>query len=68
VDKSKRVYTCTDKSCSPDITNGQAIYWCNKCKDSTEHEHKRTKLKDHFLAKEDGDEENTGKRFLDEAL
>jgi hypothetical protein len=40
---SKRVYTC--KECSPNLGDGDAIYWCKKCHDKTEHEHKREKLK-----------------------
>jgi predicted amidophosphoribosyltransferase len=43
LDLSKRVYTC--KECSLDASQGDMIYWCNKCKESTEHEHKRSKLK-----------------------
>ena len=40
---SKRVFTC--EKCSENINLGDAIYWCKKCYESTEHEHKRTKLK-----------------------
>jgi len=43
IDLSKRVYICQE--CSPNPEAGDIIYWCNKCKDSTEHEHKRTKFK-----------------------
>jgi hypothetical protein len=43
IDLNKRVYTC--KQCSPDPSKGQVTYWCKSCKDSTEHEHKRGKLK-----------------------
>jgi len=31
--------------CSPDIGNGDAIYWCKKCKESVEHEHKRERFR-----------------------
>jgi len=44
IDVSKRVYTCIDRRCSPNPSAGEAIYWCRKCKDSTEHEHKREKV------------------------
>lgn len=27
------------------MTLGDAVYWCKKCFENTEHEHKRTKLK-----------------------
>ena len=40
---NKRVYVC--KKCSPDFENGNIVYWCNKCKESTEHEHTREKYK-----------------------
>lgn len=43
IDLSKRVYYC--KECSPNPEAGDMVYWCNKCKESTEHEHKRSKLK-----------------------
>ena len=43
IDLSKRVYIC--KECSPDIKAGNIVYWCQKCKESTYHEHKRSKFK-----------------------
>lgn len=43
IDLSKRVYYCKDCSTNPDA--GDMVYWCNKCKESTEHEHKLSKLK-----------------------
>lgn len=43
LDMSKRVFIC--KECSPDPENGDAIYWCLKCKDSSDHEHKLEKFK-----------------------
>ena len=43
IDLNKRVYIC--KECSPNLDQGDAIYWCQKCKESTEHEHKREKYK-----------------------
>jgi len=36
------VYYCS--TCS-DLESGDAIYWCKSCKESTEHDHKRSKLK-----------------------
>lgn len=45
IDVNKRVYTCLNKSCSKDPANGEAIYWCKKCKEETEHEHKRERVK-----------------------
>ena len=42
IDLSKRVYIC--KTCSPDADEGDAMYWCKKCKESTEHEHPRVKF------------------------
>lgn len=45
IDVTKRVYTCNDKQCSKDPTGGDAVYWCKKCKESTEHEHKREKVR-----------------------
>lgn len=43
IDVNKRVFIC--KECSPDIDAGDAVYWCKKCKESTEHEHKREKYR-----------------------
>lgn len=43
IDSSKRVYVC--KECSGDVESGDIVYWCAKCKEETEHEHKRTKYK-----------------------
>lgn len=45
IDVTKRVYTCTHKQCSPDQTAGEAIYWCKGCKETTEHEHKRERVR-----------------------
>jgi hypothetical protein len=43
IDTNKRAYIC--KQCSPDIEAGNIVYWCNKCKESTDHEHTREKYK-----------------------
>lgn len=43
IELSKRVFTC--EKCSTSVNTGDAVYWCKKCFESTEHEHKRTKLK-----------------------
>ena len=45
IDVNKRVYICLDKKCSPDVASGDVTYWCKSCKEETEHEHKRSKLK-----------------------
>ena len=37
------MFTC--EPCSQNVTLGDAVYWCKKCYETTEHEHKRTKLK-----------------------
>jgi hypothetical protein len=53
IDLSKRVYTCssyTDKQ----IQEGDAIYWCKDCKETTEHDFKRIKLRGHLLPNEQG--------------
>jgi hypothetical protein len=42
-DTNKRVYIC--QKCSPNIDEGDALYWCKKCNDETEHEHQREKFK-----------------------
>ena len=63
LDLSKRIFVC--ETCSPDLKEGDALLWCRKCHESTEHEHKRTKLKP------PSDEQNTGEvaeetqRYLD---
>lgn len=44
IEVSKRVYTCLDKKCSPNPSAGEAIYWCKKCKETTDHEHKRERI------------------------
>ena len=44
IDVSKRVYTCLNKKCSPNPSAGEAIYWCKRCKEETEHEHKRDRV------------------------
>jgi hypothetical protein len=43
IDLSKRVFVC--RECSPNIEEGDALYWCKKCYESTQHDHKREKLK-----------------------
>lgn len=43
LDLSKRVFTCHD--CTENFDQGQAKYWCLKCKETTKHEHKLSKLK-----------------------
>ena len=43
INVNKRVYIC--KECSPDMEAGDIMYWCQKCKEETEHEHKRRKFK-----------------------
>ena len=40
---NKRVYYC--KECSEDLDAGDVVYWCKRCKETTEHEHKRSKLR-----------------------
>ncbi len=40
---SKRIFVC--ETCSVDVKAGDAMLWCKKCHEETEHEHKRTKLK-----------------------
>ncbi len=42
---NKRVYYCKEPECSPDIEGGNIMYWCQKCKEETDHEHKRSKFK-----------------------
>jgi len=42
-DLSKRVFIC--ETCSENVKEGDALYWCKKCCESTDHEHKRTKFK-----------------------
>jgi hypothetical protein len=50
---NKRVYIC--RECSPDIAAGDAIYWCQKCKENSEHEHKRSKFKGLLNNEEEGE-------------
>ena len=67
IDLSKRVYYC--KECSKDPSAGDMIYWCNKCKEATEHEHKRSKLKTVAGApKEEDDEKAEKQNQLDDLL
>ena len=40
IDLSKRVYVC-----SKSVEDGDPIYWCKKCYETTEHEYKRTKMR-----------------------
>lgn len=55
IELSKRVFTC--ETCSTDPESGDAVYWCKKCFETTEHEHKRIRHKGQAEAKEkDGDE------------
>lgn len=57
LDLSKRIYV-EDKS-AEEIDAGDALYWCKKCYESTEHDHKRIRLKPGFnekTAPADGDE------------
>ena len=56
LDTNKRVFICKDKACSPDIENGDAIYWCKKCCESSEHEHKREKWKGNVIQEDEGDD------------
>lgn len=60
IEKSKRVYYCQE--CSPNVEQGDAVYWCKRCYETTEHEHKRTKLR-HFSEDQEGHEE--GRKLLD---
>ena len=45
IDVTKRVYTCVNQECSPDPSNGDAVYWCKDCKKSTDHSHRRGKVR-----------------------
>lgn len=45
LDINKRVYICEHKKCSPSPQEGNATYWCKTCKETTEHDHPRTKVK-----------------------
>ena len=69
IDLSKRVYYC--KELSPNPEAGDAVYWCNKCKES-ETEHKLSKLKSMPGAPKevnDGeDDSNTKEAYLDKLL
>ena len=70
INVNKRVYYC--KECSPDIEAGQITYWCQKCKEETEHEHKRHKFKGIpglTGAEKEGESENKeGSKYLDNLL
>ena len=44
IDINKRVYTCLKIKCSPNPSGGDAIYWCKRCKEDNEHEHKRERV------------------------
>lgn len=48
LDISKSVYYC--KKSSPDIAEGKGLFWCKQCYESTEHEHKRVKVKNNDIA------------------
>jgi len=61
IDVSKRVFFC--ETCSPDIKAGDALFWCRKCCESTEHEHKRIKMKGTNLPGLNPEEETT--KYLD---
>jgi len=65
LDVNKRVYIC--RECSTDPEAGDAVYWCKKCKESTEHEHKREKYKGHVLP-EDNTKANPKEKYLDNLL
>lgn len=43
---------------------GNIVYWCQNCKDATEHEHKRSKFKGFAEMTQDGDQ----KKLLDNML
>jgi len=45
IDLNKRVYISEESLRNGDVESGDALYWCKKCKDSTEHEHKRVRFK-----------------------
>lgn len=60
---SKRVYVC--ETCSENIAEGDAIYWCKKCQETTEHEHKRTKLKAGTGEKSSVQPEDEAQHYLD---
>ena len=61
---SKRIFVC--ETCSDDISAGDALLWCKKCHEETEHEHKRTKLKPgHNETKTDEVEGQETTRYLD---
>jgi len=65
IDLSKRVFVC--ETCSDDIDSGDALLWCKQCYETTEHEHKRTKLKPGQNEKKNSKTDNSGdtQRFLD---
>ena len=60
---SKRIYVC--ETCSLNIAEGDAKYWCKKCQETTEHEHKRTKLKAGTGEKSSAQPEEEAQRYLD---
>lgn len=43
IDVNKRVFYC--KECSGSLKEGDVVYWCKSCQETTEHEHKRSKLR-----------------------
>ena len=67
LDLSKRVFVC--KQCSPNLEEGDALYWCKKCYEKTQHEHKREKLKggegNPFAKNKGKDATEEKSRFLD---
>jgi hypothetical protein len=65
LDANKRVYICHE--CSPDPEAGDAVYWCKKCKESTEHEHKRERYKGHAPTTE-GEKSSKKEKYLDSLL
>ena len=66
IDLSKRVYVCETYT-DEEIKQGDALYWCKDCKDNTDHDYKRVKLKSHLFPKDDEDEDKSkqSKKFLD---
>ena len=63
IDTNKRAYFCA--ICSEDVGAGDVVYWCKKCKDSTEHEHERERFKG-FAGLPDSDKDKS--KYLDSLL
>mmetsp|Transcript_11976 Transcript_11976/g.20219 ORF Transcript_11976/g.20219 Transcript_11976/m.20219 type:complete len:258 (-) Transcript_11976:25-798(-) len=65
IDLSKRVFIC--RECSPDPENGEALYWCQKCRDATDHPHSLEKFKG--MTEKGGEEGNAeGRKYLEDML